>query len=137
MHGNATPYNWHACATTASSTTSAATSPKELSATSMDAVGRCSSPADAHRLTMPIGCTGVEVASTVGPGASVASVGSVGLLPPEVAPLRAAGEETSRTSAPCLSSSQRRRALLHSHLASPPGCTATRSRFSVVETRAM
>ena len=129
MHGNATPYNWHACATTASSTTSAATS--------MDAVWRCSSPADAHRLTMPIGCAGVEVASTVGSGARVASVGSVGLLPSEVAPLRAAGKDTSRTSAPCLSSSQRRRALLHSHLASPPGCTATRSRFSVVETRAM
>jgi hypothetical protein len=60
---------WHRCATTTSGcTTSAATSPKEFSATRMPGCG-----------------TGVEVASRGTSGLSRASVGSVGLLPPEAA----------------------------------------------------
>ena len=82
-------------------------------------------------------CTGVEVA--IGGACSGASGASVGLLPPEVAPFGAAGGETSsglssRTITPLLSTYERRRALLHSGLASSAGCAMTAcSRLSVDE----
>ena len=85
---------------------------------------------------MPGSCAGVEVA--IG-GASGASGASVGLLPPEVAPLGAAGGETSSglsscTITPLLSTYERRGALLHSGLASSAGCAMTAcSRLSVEE----
>ena len=85
---------------------------------------------------MPGSCTGVEVA--IG-GSSGASGASVGLLPPEVAPLGAAGGEISSglsscTITPLLSTYERRRALLHSGLASSAGCAMTAcSRLSVDE----
>ena len=129
LHGNAGGSElWHGCTTTGSCTTSAATIPKEFSATSIGgALGK---------VEVPGSCTGVEVA--IG-GASGASGASVGLLPPEVAPLGAAGGETSSglsscTITPLLSTYERRRALLHSDLASSAGCAMTAcSRLSVDE----
>eukprot|EP00964_Phaeocystis_antarctica_P018148 scaffold10055_cov68-Phaeocystis_antarctica.AAC.6 len=71
------------------------------------------------------GCTGVGVASSMGFGlAGKASVGLAGKASVGLLPMLMEGSTTLRVG--------RRRALLHNHLASPPGCT-TSARLGVDE----